>query len=133
MNGRVAPVPAAPGGATTPPGLEHRIARLLSLGAASSLVLLTVGTLGFVTAGVAPLTPDWSKVDLARLPADLIALRPEALLWVGLMTAIATPLLRVGASLIGFLLAGERRMVAIASGVLAVVALAIIVAGPWSG
>ncbi len=133
MNGRAASMPTAPGGATAPRGLEHRIARLLSLGAAASVLLLAAGTLGFVAAGVAPLTPDWPKLDLARLPADLVALRPQALLWAGLMTAIATPLLRVGASLLGFLLAGERRMAAIATGVLAIIALAIVVAAPWGG
>lgn len=133
MNGLVAPMPAAPGGATAPRGLEHRIARLLSLGAATSVILLAAGSLGFVAAGVAPLTPDWPKLDPARLPADLVALRPQALLWAGLMAAIATPLLRVGASLLGFLLAGERRMAAIATGVLAIIALAIAVAAPWGG
>ena len=97
------------------------------------MILLAAGTLGFVAAGVAPLAPDWPKLDPGRLPGDLVALRPEALLWLGLMTAIATPLLRVGASLVGFLSAGERRMVAIATGVLAVVALAIVVAAPWGG
>ena len=63
-----------------------------------------------------------------RIPGDLLALRPEGFLWLGLLATLSTPLLRVGASVVGFLGAGERRMAGLGTTVLIIIALAVVVA-----
>ena len=46
----------------------------------------------------------------------------------GLLTTLSTPLLRVAASVVGFLGAGERRMAGLGTAVLIIIALAVVVA-----
>ena len=60
------------------------------------------------------------------LPSDLVAVKPAGFLWLGLVVALATPLGRVAASLVGYVAGGERRMAFIAAAILAVVSLAVI-------
>ena len=48
-----------------------------------------------MAAGISPLDPGWPPLDVAAIPSDLLALRPEGFLWLGLLVTIATPLLRV--------------------------------------
>jgi uncharacterized membrane protein len=64
-------------------------------------------------------------LDLSTLVADLVSLQPAGFLWLGLLTVIATPLSRVVAAAIGFGRAGDREMVAVAVGILAVIAVSI--------
>ena len=79
--------------------LEHRIARILSVGSVASIVLLVAGTGPPLAAGGSPLDASWPPFEPASLPADLLALQPAAFLYLGLIVAIATPLLRVGVAL----------------------------------
>jgi uncharacterized membrane protein len=129
---------AAPGGAasgtagTAPAGVEARIARLLTVGTRIAVGLLAVGSVLLVAAGISPLASSWPPFDPASLPADLLALRPEGFLWLGLLVTIATPLLRVTAATLGFARAGERRMVVLGIAVLVVIFLAV-VAGVAAG
>ncbi len=116
--------PEAGGG--TPAGIEVRIARLLRVGTLLSVLLLAVGSLLLVAAGISPLDPGWPPLDVAAIPSDLLALRPEGFLWLGLLVTIATPLLRVTASTLSFARAGERRMVLLGVAVLVVIALAVV-------
>jgi uncharacterized membrane protein len=111
---------------TAPAGVEAQIARILALGTRLGIALLAVGSLLLVAAGISPLAEDWPPLDLAALPADLLALRPEGFLWLGLLVTIATPLLRVMAATLGFARAGERRMVVLGVAVLVVIALAVV-------
>ncbi len=108
-----------------PAGVEAQIARILALGTRLGIALLAVGSLLLVAAGISPLAEDWPPLDLAALPADLLALRPEGFLWLGLLVTIATPLLRVTAATLGFARAGERRMVLLGVAVLVVITLAV--------
>lgn len=121
-------LPAVPGPApgAAPAGVEARIARLLTLGTRISVGLLALGSVLLVAAGISPLAEDWPPLDLRALPADLLALRPEGFLWLGLLTTIATPLLRVVAATLGFWGAGERRLAGLGIGVLVVIGLAIV-------
>ena len=116
----------------TPAGVEARIARLLVIGTRLAVALLAIGSVLLVAAGISPLAEDWPPLDLSTLPADLLALRPEGFLWLGLLVTIATPLLRVTAATLGFAGAGERRMVLLGVAVLIVIALAV-VAGVAAG
>jgi uncharacterized membrane protein len=117
-------VPEAAGG--VPAGIEARIARLLRIGTLVSIGLLAIGSLLLVAAGISPLAPAWPPLDVAAIPADLLALRPEGFLWLGLLVTIATPLLRVITSTFGFARLGESRMVLLGVAVLVVIALAVV-------
>lgn len=109
-------------------GVEGWIARVLRAGTLVSVGLLAIGVAVMSLAGQSPLDATWPELDLGRIPGDLLAFRPEGFLWLGLLTTLSTPLLRVVASVVGFLGAGERRMAGLGIAVLAVVALAVVAA-----
>ena len=108
--------------------MDRRIARVLRVGTLVSVGLLAIGVAMMAVTGRSPLDGTWPALDPARIPADLLALRPEGFLWLGLLTTLSTPLLRVVAAVVGFLGAGERRMAGLGTAVLIVIALAVIVA-----
>lgn len=126
MSGPNAPVDLVTAEGPTPVGIETTIARILTLGTRLAVGALAIGSLLLVVGGISPLATGWPPLDLAALPADLLALRPEGFLWLGLLLVIATPLLRVGAATLGFAAAGERRMVGLGVAVLVVIALAVV-------
>lgn len=107
-------------------GIELRIAAILRIGVLVAVALLAVGVGILLAGGRSPLETPWPTLDVSRLPADLVGLRAEGFLWAGLLMTIATPLLRVGASVLGFLVTRERRMAALGVAVLAVLALAVV-------
>jgi uncharacterized membrane protein len=123
---------AAPEGADTTASraarVDGRIARVLRVGTLVSVGLLAIGVALMAVTGRSPLDGAWPALDLGRIPGDLLALRPEGFIWLGLLTTLSTPLLRVAASIVGFLGAGERRMAGLGTAVLIVIALAVIVA-----
>lgn len=106
-------------------GVEAMIARLLTFGSGLATGLLVVGSVLLVREGTSPLAGDWPQLDPGRLAADILALRPAGFLWLGLLTTLATPLLRVVIAILGFGRTGEWRMVALGAAVLGVVALAV--------
>ncbi|MEO8229911.1 MAG: DUF1634 domain-containing protein [Chloroflexota bacterium] len=106
--------------------LDRTVARLLTAGTYLSVALLAIGVVLMAIQGVSPLAGG-PEFDPASLPSDLAALRPPALLWLGLVVALATPLARVVASLAGYLAGGERRMALIAVAILVVVSVGVIV------
>jgi len=107
-------------------GLDQAIARLLTAGTYLSVGLLGIGVALMAAAGLAP--RGGPAFDPARLAADIIALRPEGFLWLGLIAAIATPSARVAASLLGYLRRGERRMAAVSFLILGVIVLSVLLA-----
>jgi uncharacterized membrane protein len=107
-------------------GLDQAIARLLTTGTYLSIALLAIGVVLMAVAGLAP--RGGPAFDPARLVADLVALRPEGFLWLGLIAAIATPSARVAASLVGYLRRGERRMAAVSLLILGVIVLSVVLA-----
>ena len=111
--------------------LEPALARVLQVGTLVSMSLVAIGTLLFIAAGRSPLDPG-PDLDLARLPADLVAGSPSAILWLGVLGLLLTPGLRVLGALVGFARAGEWRMVGVAVAIVVVVALGI-VAGLLTG
>ena len=128
-----APVTASgPSGAGTATSrsarVDRSIARILRVGTLVSIGLLAVGVALLAVAGGSPLERTLPGLDPARIPADILALRPEGFLWLGLLAMLATPLVRVAAAVVGFLGAGERRMAGLGAAVLIVIALAVVVA-----
>jgi uncharacterized membrane protein len=116
---RVGRAPDASSGAGA---IELTVARLLTIATYVSVALLTLGVVLMVASGRSPLDPAVPGLDLARLPADLVAMRPEGALWLGIIALIATPATRVAASLVGYLRAREWSMVVVSIGILAVIA-----------
>ena len=106
--------------------LELAIARLLNLGTLTSVLLLAIGVGLMLAAGRSPLDAGFPPFDLARIPSDVAALRPEGFLWLGLVAVIATPTSRVIAALIGFVTGDERQMALISVGVLAIIAIGVV-------
>jgi uncharacterized membrane protein len=109
--------------------IEAAIARLLTIGTYVAIALVLVGVLGMLAAGVDPLshaTPP--SFDLARLPGDLVALRPEGFLWAGLVTVLALPVGRVVVAGVGFLAANDRRLALVSLAVLLVVLASVVAA-----
>jgi uncharacterized membrane protein len=118
------------GGLASGPGpstsLEHTIARLLTVGTYISISLLAIGlALKLAKGGDLSVGPAF---DLTRLIPDLIGLKPEGFLWLGLIVVIATPAARVAASLIGYLRRGEPRMAIVAALILLVIAASVTLA-----
>ena len=112
-------------------GLDQAIARLLTAGTYLAVGLLAIGVVLMAVAGLAP--RGGPALDPTRLLADLVALRPEGFLWLGLIAAIATPSARVAASLVGYLRGGERRMAGVSLLILGVVILSVLLATATEG
>jgi uncharacterized membrane protein len=69
-----------------------------------------------------------ASFDIASIPADVVRLRPEGFLWLGIVTIIALPIGRVVFAGISLLAAGERRLALVSMGVLLVVLVSIVAA-----
>ena len=109
--------------------IESVIARLLIAGTYVAVALVLVGVVAMLAAGVDPLAHGRPPTfDLARIPGDLAALRPEGFLWAGLLVVLALPLGRVVVSGIGFLGTGDRRLALVSLAVLLVVCSSVVVA-----
>lgn len=89
--------------------LDRRLARLLVGGMIVSVVLIGVGVALMLVAGQVPLRNPAPGIDLARLPADLAALRPEGFLWLGLLVGLGTPFARVLTAFATYATARDRR------------------------
>ena len=103
---------------------DRIIGRLLIAVTYLAVVLLSVGVLLLLVAGISPLAGG-PPLDPANLAADLLAVDPAAYLWLGILAVIATPLSRVIAATIGFARLGDRWMVGVAVGILTVIGLGI--------
>lgn len=103
---------------------DRTIGRLLIAITYVAGALILIGVLLMMVHGISPLSGG-PPLDLSTIVADLASLQPAGFLWVGLITVIATPIVRVIAAAVGFGLAGERRMVLIAVAIVGVIALSI--------
>jgi uncharacterized membrane protein len=99
---------------------DRFIGRLLITVTYVAVGLLSVGLVLLLVSGISPLAGG-PPLDPGRLLADIGALAPAAFLWLGILAVIATPLSRVIAAAIGFARLGDRWMVAVAGGILAVI------------
>ncbi len=120
--------PGDPSGA----GLERTIARLLTVGTYTSIVLLGIGFALMLANGIGPLDGA-PPFDPRAIPADIVALQPTGFLWLGLIVVVATPAARVAASLVGYLRSGERRMAVVAAAILVVITLSVVLASGLEG
>jgi uncharacterized membrane protein len=131
---------AATGAGTLPgeePGpeadrLEHGIGQLLTIGTYTAVVLLVIGLVLLLAAGISPLSGG-PAFDPGRIPGDLGALRPEAFIWLGLVVVVGTPAARVAASLIGYARRGETMMAIVATLILVVIGASVALAKGLEG
>jgi uncharacterized membrane protein len=107
-----------------PDPVTQAVARLLGAGILASVSLVAVGVVLLAAAGLVPTRDHGSAADPAAIAADVVALRPAGLLWVGLLVTLALPTARVMLALLGFARAGDRRAAAVAAGVLCVLSVA---------
>ena len=119
------------GGSGETGDLETALARVLQAGTYASIAVVALGTLLVLAGGASPLDPG-PPLSLDTLLADVLALRPAGLLWLGILGIVATPAARVIGALVGFARRGERAMVGVAAAILVVVTVGVI-AGLVSG
>jgi uncharacterized membrane protein len=112
--------------------LEQSIGRLLTAGSYAAIALLAIGFGLMLLDGIDPLSGA-PTFDLARVPADLVALRPTGFIAAGLVVVVATPASRVAASLVGYGRRGERRMAFVAAMILLVILLSVVAATGLEG
>lgn len=96
-------------------------AALVAIGFMSGLALGWNGSL----LGVAPTAAD--PTDFSGVLAGLGALRPIAIAQAGLLVLVATPVVRVGVSLLAFIVEGDRLYAAITSAVLGLLLVSLLV------
>ena len=113
------------GALITPDGFRLLVSRVLLVGVTTSAVLLAAGLLGSLLVGWdgslvgAPPTTG-AATDPGALVADVLALRPIGLARAGLVVLVATPVVRVAASVVAFTLEGDRLYATVTLVVLAI-------------
>jgi uncharacterized membrane protein len=105
--------------------LRWVVSWVLTIGVSISAALIAVGFAGSLLVGwrgslVGQAHLDAPITDFGGLVSGLAALRPQAIAQLGLLVLVATPIMRVLASLVGFALEGDRAYVVITLGVLAI-------------
>jgi uncharacterized membrane protein len=105
-------------------GFDARIGRLMIVMTYVSVGLLVVGVVLMLVKGISPL--DGAPIfDIHDVWPALRAGMPVGFLWLGLIVVIATPIVRVAVSAVGFAREGQWRMVGIGVGILLVIAVGI--------
>ena len=107
----------------TTPRFQRSVGAVLAGGTGLGVVLLTVAVVQLAAAGTEPMDRSFPPFQPGRLVPDLMALRTQGFLWLGLLIVVATPATRVLAALVGYSLERDGRMIAVSLGILAVIGL----------
>jgi uncharacterized membrane protein len=117
----------------SPDRFRALVSLVLAVGVAASAALIGLGFLAALAAGwhgsligAAHVTRP-STADFSDLPARLTALEPAAIVQLGLLALLATPVARVAVSAVAFALDHDRLYVAITLAVLVVLLASILV------
>ncbi len=103
---------------------EYRIGRQLIAMTYVAVGLLVVGVLLMIADGISPLSGG-PGLDLATLGSQLVALDPPAFLWLGLLAVVAAPIGRVIVAGVAYARQADWLMVAIAVGILVIIAIGV--------
>ena len=103
---------------------EYTIGRLLIAMTYVAVGLLVVGVVLMIADGISPLSGG-PGLDLATLGSQLLALDPAAFLWLGLLAVVAAPIGRVIVAGVAYARQADWLMVAIAVGILAIIAIGV--------
>jgi uncharacterized membrane protein len=108
-----------------PADLDRLVGRLLTLGTYASIILLAIGSILMFAGRIDPLggAPPF---EAGLIVDDITHLRPAGFMWLGLLTLLATPILRVVVSFFGFTARGERTMAVVAVLILTVIAASVV-------
>jgi uncharacterized membrane protein len=106
---------------------EGFIGRMLVVMTYVAVSLLIVGVVLLLAAGTSPLSGG-PAFRLGDIVADVLALRPEGFIWLGLLVVLSTPIVRVIVAGFGYGRDREWPMVGVAIGILVVIAVAILTA-----
>ena len=112
--------------------LDRTISRLLTVGTYGSVALLGVGVLLMIAARITPLGGS-PTFEPGKIVDDLLHLRAQGFIWLGLICVVATPSARVIASLVGYVRLGERSMAIVAALILVVIGLSLALARGLDG
>lgn len=109
----------------SPERLRLVVSWVLTIGVLISAGFIAIGFAGSFLIGwrgslVGQPHLDAPITDFGGLVAGIGAMRPQAIAQLGLLVLVATPIMRVLASLVGFALEGDRLYVGITTGVLAI-------------
>ena len=103
---------------------ERPIGRLLIRMTSVALVFLVAGVGAMAASGVDPLAGG-PGLDPATLVADVLMLRPAALLWLGFGIVLITPITRVIVAGTAYARQGHRQMAAISIAIMIVIAVGV--------
>ncbi len=109
----------------TPERLRGIVSTVLLSGVTLSAALIAIGFVGSFAVGwpgslVGAPNAEGAVTDFGGIVEGLMRLRPQAIGQLGLLVLVATPILRVVTSLVGFALEGDRVYVAVSGVVLTV-------------
>ena len=131
MTGRSATSPRATpdrtGSSVAALALDVVVGRLLRIGTIAAVSLMAIGVVLMAVNGISPTDRPFPPLDINQIVGDILALRPEGFLWLGLITVILTPISRVTASLLGYIRAADRTMTLISIATLAVIGASIVI------
>ncbi len=106
------------------------ISMVLTVGVTIAAALIAIGfglaiAFGWQTSLVGGQAGNGTLTDFGQMPAGLAALRPVAITQLGLAALLATPVMRVATSIVGFALERDYLYVVITAGVLTILLLSI--------
>ncbi len=112
-------------------GMTKSIGWILQIGVmlSAALILLGIALLPTRPGGLSPERVLIFPQTLSLLASELLVLRPQAVITLGLLLLIATPVVRVAASIVAFALEGDRRYVVITSVVLLILLFSLFLGG----
>lgn len=116
----------------TPERFRTVVSAVLIVGVAVSALLISAGFIAALAVGwqgsllgAAPASA--VTTDFSNLPSRLVSIEPAAIVQLGLLTLLATPVARVAASVVGFALERDRLYTAITLAVLLILLTSIFV------
>ncbi len=112
-------------------GIMSSIGWILQIGVSLSAVIILLGIVLLPTwpGGLSPERVLAFPQTLGQVAAGLLVLRPQAIITLGLLLLIATPIVRVAASIVAFAFERDRRYVIITSIVLIILLLSLFLGG----
>jgi uncharacterized membrane protein len=116
----------------TPHRFREMVSAVLIVGVGVSAALIAVGFIAALAVGwqgslLGAAQATTATTDFSSLPGRLASLEPAAITQLGLVTLLATPVARVAASVVGFVLEGDRLYSAITMAVLLILLTSILV------
>lgn len=109
-------------------GVESAVGWLLLAGTVVGVACLAVGVVLMAGSGISPTVETYPDFEAGRLVPDLLALRPEGFLWLGIVILVGTPVARIIGELVAFGIRRDRLMVAVSAAILGIIGLSVALA-----